>query len=426
VAAYYRLLRRNSNYSRLWVAQAISLLGDWFNTIAIATLVSTYTDESGLAISLLLLCRFLPPLVVGPLAGVWLDRFNRKYLLIFSDVARAFIVLGYLLADSPDKVWLIYVFSVLQFAFSAIFEPGRNALAPSIVPEEDLAQANILGSVTWSVMSAVGGALGGLVAGLFGTPTALIIDSLTFAVSAIMIMLVKPPAIIAPARAADLSSAPPDTGFRDGLRYVRQRPAIATTLCVKAGGSLGSMDTLMIIYATSLFVVGDKGAGSLGIFWAAFGVGAILGPLVFQRFNDGSIPALRRLIVFAYLFTTAGWVIFAAAPTLALVALAMVVKAIGSVYWPYSSLMLQTLTEDRYLGRVFSLDLMGFQASLVAGIIVTGLITNAIGSDHARSVVWGTALVSLVPLFLWSRAAQWLERHDLDPRIADRGAESIP
>lgn len=404
MAVYYRLMHRNPNYSRMWAAQAISLLGDWFNTIAIATLVSSYTNESGLAISALLLCRFLPPLVVGPFAGVVLDRFNRKRVLILSDVARVFIVLGFLLADSPGKVGLIYLFTVLQFAVSALFEPGRSAFLPSIVPKEDIVQANILGSVTWSAMLAVGGSLGGLVAGVFGTPTALIIDSLTFAVSAVFLSQIRPQEIVSTGPTTQSPSVRPLSDFVEGLRYARRHPDIGMTLMVKAGGVVGSLDTLMIIYATSLFVVGDKGAGSMGILWAAYGVGSILGPIMFQPFNDGSVSVQRRLIVVAYMFVTAGWIIFAAAPSLAIAALAIVVKALGGIYWTYSSSILQRLTEDRYLGRVFSLDLMGFQASLVISIIITGLAANQVGPAHVRAVVWGTALASLLPLGLWSWA----------------------
>ncbi|MFN8528075.1 MAG: MFS transporter [Anaerolineae bacterium] len=181
------------------MAQAISLMGDCFDTIVLAALVARYAvaltgDEtrSGLAISGLLLARFLPPLLVSPIAGVLLDRFDRKKLLIFSDVARVFIVLGLLLATTPDRLWLIYLLTILQFVVSSLFEPGRNALLPSICREEDLVTANLLGSMTWSVMLAVGGMLGGFVAGQLGTSGALVIDAATFAVLALLIAQIKP------------------------------------------------------------------------------------------------------------------------------------------------------------------------------------------------------------------------------------------
>jgi MFS family permease len=412
---YYELLRRNPQYARLWAAQAISLLGDWFSTIVLATLVSDYSHGSGLAISLLLLCRFLPPVIVGPLAGVLVDRFDRKRLLILSDVARVVVVLGFLLADSPDHLWLIYLFSIIQFSISAVFEPGRAAFTPSIVPGEHLVQANMLGSVTWSVMSAVGGVLGGAVAGLFGTSAALVFDSATFAVSALLISQITLRAVEPTGRHG--RAVQPRADFVSGLRYVRQRPEISTTLMVKAGSVLGSMDTLMIIYATSIFVVGDKGAGSLGLFWGAYGLGAVLGPLLFERFSDGAISTLRCLITYAFLFGTAGWVIFGAAPTLGIAALGLMVRAMGGTYWTYSSVILQRLVDDDYLGRVFSLDLMCFQLSLVVSIIVTGVVLNLIGSEHVRAVVFGTAVISVLPMLAWIQAMRWLNRQS-QPALA--------
>ena len=158
---YFRLLQRNPGYARLWAAQAVSLVGDWFNTIVLASLVAKYSESSGLAISLLLLARFLPPLLVSPIAGVLLDRFDRRKMLIVSDIARIFIVLGFLLVQSAEQLWLVYALTVAQFCFSSVFEPGRSALLPSLVQRDDLVEANILGSVTWSVMLAIGGILGG-------------------------------------------------------------------------------------------------------------------------------------------------------------------------------------------------------------------------------------------------------------------------
>jgi MFS family permease len=188
VSEYIRLLRNNPDYARLWLAQVVSLLGDWFNTIVMSALVSKYSGGSGLAVSAFLLARFIPPLVIGPFAGVLVDRFDRKRLLIFSDVSRALVVLLLLFATTPDTLWLIYVLTILQFALSSIFDPGRNAIMPSLLRQEDLVLANTLGSVTWSAMLAVGAIVGGVVAAIFGTSIALLIDATSFAISALLIV----------------------------------------------------------------------------------------------------------------------------------------------------------------------------------------------------------------------------------------------
>lgn len=397
---YLRLLRNNPSYANLWCAQAISLIGDWFNTIVLSQLVSEYSNGSGLAISLLLLARFLPPLLVSPIAGVLLDRFDRKRLLIISDLSRMIIVLGFLLASSPDRLWLIYVFTVLQFGFSAIFEPGRSALMPNVLRREDLVQANILSSVTWSVMLAVGGALGGLVSAWLGVWVALLFDAATFLLSAYMISRVRIVHEVPIHRETESASL---RDFVDGLRYATRHLPTAATLLVKLGGSVGSMDTVLTFYATVLFVVGEGGAGSLGILWSAFGVGAILGPVIINRFNDGTVRTLRRLIIIAYALISLGWFLLSGASLLAIAALAIVVKAMGSsIYWTNSSVILQSTVSDQYLGRIFSLDQAGFQLATVVSTLVTGLLIENLGAGAVRDIVGWTGLASLVPLVLWA------------------------
>lgn len=412
MTAYLQLLQRNPAYARLWMAQAVSLLGDWFNTIVLSALVTSYAPETGqgMAISGLLLARTLPPLLFSPFAGVLVDRFNRKRLLIASDLLRAVVVLGFLLVDSPSELWLIYLLTVIQFALSSVFEPGRSALLPNVCEPDDLVGANTLGSITWSVMLAAGAAIGGVVAGLVGTSTALVIDSLTFVISAAFITRVHlRPAVVVPGSDGPAARAT----FLDGLRYLRANPDIAVTTLVKFGGSMGSIDLLMIVYATTYFVVGPEGTVSLGLLWSAFGLGAVAGPLLLNRFNDGSIRAMRRLIIVGYAWITVGWLLFGAAGSLAFAAFGLGVKALGSnVYWTYSSVILQKRVPNEYLGRVFSIDMAGFQLSGVLSTLIVGALVDTLGTSQARTISVGTGVVSLIPLVLWAAAVVWLERRE--------------
>src|SRR5947209_18172430 len=107
--------------------------------------------------------------------------------MIASDIARAAVVLGFLLVRRPEQVWLVYLLTVLQLAFSAFFEPARTAAVPSVVRERELVTANSVSSVTWSAMLTLGAAVGGPVTDLFGTDAAFVIDSLTYVVSALLI-----------------------------------------------------------------------------------------------------------------------------------------------------------------------------------------------------------------------------------------------
>ena len=137
---YGELLRKNRDFRYLWLGQIVSLLGDWFNLIASAALVAQLT-QSGLAIGSLFVVRMLAPFLVSPIAGVVADRYNRKYILILTDVFRAVTVLGFLLVRTPEQVWLLYVLTAIQLGFSGFFFPTRTAILPDIV------EARALGTV---------------------------------------------------------------------------------------------------------------------------------------------------------------------------------------------------------------------------------------------------------------------------------------
>ena len=152
-------------------------------------------------------------------------------------------------------------------------------------------------------------------------------------------------------------------GLREGLRYLRRSPATLAVLLVKAGVSLGSVDTVMIIYASQLFTIGkdSKHAAQHHVrsLWRRL---QWPGRCCSNRFNDGQVHVMRRLIRFGFLFMSLGWLMMSGAGTLPLVALALTLRAMGSsVCWTYSSVIIQKSVPDRYLGRMFSLDMTNFQ-----------------------------------------------------------------
>ncbi|MBX3083823.1 MAG: MFS transporter [Anaerolineae bacterium] len=408
---YLRLLRENPAYTRLWIAQCISLLGDWFSTIALTALVAQYSNSSGMALTLLLVSRFLPPLIIGPFAGVIVDRMNRKRLLIISDISRFVIVILFLTVNDAAHLWLIYALTLIQFTFGSIFEPARSAITPSLVSPNDLVRANILGSVTWSVMLAAGAAIGGGVAAIFGTQTALIIDALSFALSAMFIMSIRLPT--QPSAPTQAHPAKSQTGFRDGLRYIQQHPTTALALLIKLFGNIGNLDTFMAIYATKVFVVGEQGTGSLGIFYSVFGFGAILGPLILNRFNNGSVTTMRRLVAIGYVWITLGMFLFGVAPSLLIASAAVFLRAMGgSTYWTYSSVILQKTVPDHFLGRLFSIDFAGAQLAAIITFIVIGWLVDNTDPARISSLVIGTAVVTLIPLVLWILGITWAEKQE--------------
>jgi MFS family permease len=408
MSAYLRVLRENPDFARLWWAQVISLTGDWFNTIALSTLVVVYSPANqGLAISGLLLARFVPPMLISPVSGVLVDRFDRRRLIVWSNLLRAGVVLLMLIATTGSQwLWLIYLLTIVQFTLSAVFEPAQNAMIPNTIRPEDLVVANTLNSTTWSVILALGAAVGGLVSSAFGTEIALIIDAITFGIAALLVNGVRYYRAQTPARA----TTAPQTTFADGLRYLRRTPEVASVLLVKFGTSLGNVDTLVTIYATQLFVLGERGQLSLGIMYSAFGFGALAGPLVMNRWNDGSVHTMRRLIIIGFVGVALGWLTMSGASSLVLVCAALLVRAIGgSINWTYSTVIFQKSVPDSYRGRVFALDMAGFYFATVLSTFLHGNIVDQVGAANVSWVALGTMIVSLIPLLIWISLVRRLE-----------------
>ena len=399
IAPYIRLLTGNRQYRWLWFSQVISLTGDWFNLIATTTLVAQLSD-SGLAISGIFLARLLPPFLLGPVVGVVADRFDRKKILIVSDLLRMMVVLGFLLVRSESDLWLLYGLILLQLSISAFFEPARAALMPAIVPREDLVTANALDSTTWSTMLAVGAALGGLATATLGVSAAFIIDSLTFALSAWCVWHLHPPR-------ESFSVTVTQNGFRsyiDGLRYLWHRPHTLALTLVKAGGAIsyGAIDISRVEFAEKIFPVGHGTSGTLGIIYTVIGIGTGLAPLLAQKFTGERETAMRWGITAAFALSVVGFFGVAWSPTLWILLLATIIQTSGSgIGWVYSSALLQMRVPSEFRGRVFAFDLAAVTLASGTSTLWGGYALDQQGFT-AREIAFWCAVISVVVFVLWT------------------------
>ena len=144
------LLLHNPQFRRLWIAQVVSQLGDWFNAVAVYALLLDLTGSATL-VAAMMVVQLLPLALVGPLAGVVVDRMSRRTLMIGADLARAVLFAGLVFVRSADQIWLAFVLVTLGVIATAFFEPARTAMLPDVVPREHLITANAL----------VGGHVGG-------------------------------------------------------------------------------------------------------------------------------------------------------------------------------------------------------------------------------------------------------------------------
>ncbi|MFQ3640840.1 MAG: MFS transporter, partial [Chloracidobacterium sp.] len=267
--------RRNPRFRRVWFAQVVSELGDWLNYAALMQLARQYGGGAEVA-ALIIAIELLPFPLWSPVAGMVADRFNRRHVMMVADALRAIIVLGFLLVDRPERLWLIYVLSALQFSLAAFFEPARQALIPSVARPEELITANQLTSLTWSFTLGLGGFLGGVVANAFGLTAAFFVDAASFLVSfAILFGMRDAPAV------AETKGMAFDTGFWVAVRYLFAHPVTLAVALVKTGISIAGSGVwlLAVVYGQTVFPFGKDGALAVGILNGAHGLGALIGAL---------------------------------------------------------------------------------------------------------------------------------------------------
>jgi predicted MFS family arabinose efflux permease len=433
---YVELLRGNRHFRRLTIGRLISQTGDWFNSVALFTLLLNLTG-SGEAIGLVLIIKLLPQFLVGPLAGVVADRFNRKAIMIWADVLRGLLVFGFLFVERREQVWIVYVLSALEIILSSFFEPAESAAVPMLVKRHELIAANALGGATWSVTLAFGAALGGVVTDLFGRNTAFVIDAISFFVSAAFIWATRIPPL--PKRERDRAqrmSWLEMTGIADmieGARYLKTNPHIVALLLVKTGWGLGGGVLLLLtIFGRETFPLGRDGSASIGLLYAARGTGALIGPMIATWITNDSPRTMRRAISVAFFVSAIFYLLFSRSPGLIFALLFVIgAHAGGSVQWVFSTTLLQLAVPNRFLGRVFALE-MGF---LTLAMSVSTYATGW-GLDHAglsaRQMAALLGLAFLIPGIAWLALQRWLDRFEpgergtlaSSPQIADQ--ESAP
>jgi MFS family permease len=404
LASYVRLLRGNRNFRRLWLAQIVSEIGDWFYTLSIYTLLLQLTGHAG-SVALALVLQVLPQTFVGPTAGVVNDRLKRKHVMIAADLVRFVVVLAMLFVRSRSMVWLIYPLLVAETTMTAFFEPARSSVIPNISVESEVLVANTLSSATWSVNLLIGASVGGVVAAFFGRDTVFILNALSFLTSAVLISgmrFAEPHAdAAAPLRPRDLIDFSP---VLEGVRYIRSHRTLLPAVFAKAGELMvGPSWVIFTVMGAREFAVHGRGIDAAGgamlgmsILLGGRGLGALVGPLISARWAGESDHRLRLGILFGYLTIAIGYGVLGASRSVWMAAAcAMLAHMGGSTVWVFSTTLLQLNTEDRFRGRVFAADLGMGSLTFAVTAYLAGLFLDA--GISVRTVATDTGGLMLVP-----------------------------
>lgn len=393
------LLRQNRNFRYAWTSQVISEIGDHFNNIAVFSLALA-TTRSGLVVSGVMLARAVSAVLAAPVAGVVLDRVDRRTVMIASDLVRAVVAIAFIATVDEPRPWLLYTLSALLMFASPFFASGRSAILPSIANTDELHTANSLTQTTqWTTLT-IGTIAAGFSAATFGYEAAFVLNSVSFLGSAWAIWKVKLEGHShghtdnregAKARRREGNDAPvarspkpvahrvrPWHDYVDGLRYMRREPLILGISLLGVGWASGG-GAAQILFSLFGELVFNRGPAGIGILWGSAGFGLIVGGVVAHRVGPRlSFQAYKRTVALCYLVHGGAYVLFSQASrfevALGWIALSRAAVAVSSVLnW---SLLLRHVAHD-YRGRVFATNESLVWSTMMLSMLAAGIASQS-------------------------------------------------
>jgi len=393
------------DFGLLWLSQLVSQVGDGISNLALLWFVYSITG-SPVKTTIIGLLHTIPPIVLGPLIGVYVDRLPKKFFLIGSNVLRAVLIGIIPCAIQADHftVNLLYGLVLLDAVAMATFSPALTSSVPLIVPRAQFTAANALIQSTTSLGIIFGPALSGLGIAFFGSQEVLCLNAVTYFVAALCLGLVRlgtgQPSV-GPMR----TGGSPWQDFREGLAFVviKQRVIlllVATAGCYAFGAS--ALTTLFPVFARKLLGVGPVEVGYL---WSHLGVGLLLMSMVLLRFTEWNVSDRTKIIAGASVASALAIGVLIWTHNLFLVGLLMIVIGGGmGAFTPVAWGIVQELTPGNLIGRVMSLYSTGAMTAAISGISMFGWITERLGESNGVAGIGATFLLtaSLGSWLSWS------------------------
>jgi MFS family permease len=419
MTSLWGLLRDNRNYRYTWIGQVVSETGDYFNNIAVFALVMEKSG-SGLVVSGVMLARAIPAMLAGPVAGVVLDRFDRKRIMIASDLIRVAVALGFLLTIHQPRPWLLYALSAALMFVSPFFTSGRAAILPTIASPEELHAANSLTQTTqWATLTA-GTLLAGYSAAALGYHWAFVINSLSFLVSAWAIWQIATPGGFRVRRDRAEGGASRAWGeYREGLTYMRSVPLMMGIAMISAGWAMGG-GAAQILFALFGEQVFHRGASGIGAIWGFAGIGLLAGGAIGHLLGRrSSYAGYKHAVTVSYLAHGAAYMVFSQASSFSGALGAMMASRVGmAVTSVLNNAKLLRHTPDQFRGRVFAT-----MESLRWSMMIVSMAAAGIASQYfsPRTIGLVAGALGVITAIAWA-GWDW-SGHLPEPPAAEPGAE---
>ena len=367
---------RIADFRRLWAAQTISDVGDGVTLLTLLLLVNELT-HSTLALAAVSIALAIPPLTIGIVAGTYVDRWDRRRVMIVADSLRAVVVLGFVLVGRAELMPLVVLLALVQASIGTFFSPARGALVPRVVPAEGLLAANSITQATRVIAGVVGAGLAGFIVGVAGlTWPAFVIDSITFAISALIVVGVTASAG-APSDAARLSTTGVGASVLEGLRVVGRSRLLSTTLLALALTmlGLGAINVLFLPLLVNVLGVSPTWIGAVDLAQSASMImSAGLVAILAARLHPTTIVTVALLAV--------GVLIGLVGATTHMLQVLVLLFGIGWFVTPVQAAVVtifQTGVPDAARGRAMATLQAAMSGASVASMMLAGVFGDLVG-----------------------------------------------
>jgi MFS family permease len=431
-----RSLFRHPNYARLWTAATVSLFGTQISQIAIPFIAAVLLNASAGEVGLLTTIEFLPFLLFTLPAGVWVDRYPKKRILVIGDLGRAAMLVSIPIAYALGAltIWQLYVVGFINGLMTVFFDVADQSYLPTILERDELVEGNAKLQISQSSAQILGQPFGGGIVAVLTAPVAVLIDAVSYLGSAALILSIRERARtavvgvlrraepvdavaaltateaddVAPSSAAGVSvgieeatpaGQPDDQGgmrqqIVDGLRYILRHEYLGniatTTATSNLFGNIGF--AIFPVYAYKVLLLTPAAVGTIG---GLGGAGVLLGALVANRVQ-ARIGVGRTIIVAAAATGPVGLLMPLATPEVAFwfLSVSLFLAAILNVIYNVSQISLrQAITPEHFLGRMNATMRFLVWGTIPIGSLIGAGLSEVIG---VRATIWVSALLSLL------------------------------
>jgi MFS family permease len=406
----------------------VSEVGDHFNSIAVLSLALHMTG-AGAAVGGVMMARTISAIAAAPVAGIALDRLDRKTVMLASDLLRAVIGAAFILITVYQQEWLMYVLSAALMFASPFFTSGRNSILPRITDPDELHTANALTQTTQWLTLSIGTMLGGVSAMQFGYEWAFLVNASSFLVSAFAIWKLQSPTGHFRASRAEVNRHQQQKAdfwfeYNESLRYMRKTPLVLAIALAGVGWATGG-GAAQILFTLFGEVVFNRGAAGVGLIWGFAGIGLVLGGILGHWLGRRiRYEKYLHAVWIGFLVHGVAYVLFSVGNLLAAVLFITTSRAAMGSNNVLNRTMLLKHVPDRLRGRVYTTVQAMSDATMMASLAVASVATLHYPIRQI-GVVAGALSASTAVFWAWATFAGKLPEPRPEPAPLDEEASPV-